>query len=153
MKKLLTILLSLATTVSFAQESATWIGGSFGNATSWHEARNWSTGAIPNEDTHVIIVHTNSGHNSQPIISENAEAASIQILSSATLTISKEGDLIVDGVATYSEGISLYGGKIINNGQVALYNLAVEVSDEMADMITGNGRLSMANDNLITVQK
>lgn len=108
---------------STAQKSTIWVGGTPGKETKWNEPRNWDNNRVPDENTHVIIKSTNSGHAAQPIISDLVEVAWIEIRQGAALTISASGQLIVNGAETYSEGISIHGGKIQSSGRIILKNI------------------------------
>jgi hypothetical protein len=139
MKTLTLLIATLLTTTTFAQDETQWIGGTPGQETEWHQARNWSTNEVPDEDTHVVIDFLNSGHNSQPTISQDAVAASIEVRSLGKLTITDNAELIIDGMDTYTEGISLYGGQIENLGSIFFYNLHIELTQEELSQFQGEG--------------
>lgn len=139
MKTLTLLIATILSTTAFSQTETQWIGGTPGQETEWHQAKNWSTNEVPDEETHVVIDYLNSGHNSQPTISENAVAASIELRSQGKLTIANNAELVIDGLDTYTEGISLYGGQIENAGSIFFYNLHVELSEEELGRFQGEG--------------
>lgn len=143
MKTLIIAILTFSTSLIIAQNTVTWIGGTPGNETSWDEPRNWSDHKIPNENSIVVIKRLNSGHNAQPVIEEMVEVASIEVQANAQLTIEGNGALIIDGSFTYSEGISLYGGEVINKGTVHLYSLSVDVTEDYFNKIQNTGYVFM----------
>ncbi len=55
MKKLIVFLLCLPAVLSFSQKASTWKGNCAGHAFDWDWAANWSTNAIPDEFTDVVI--------------------------------------------------------------------------------------------------
>lgn len=63
--------------------------------------------------------YLNSGHNAQPVISGEAQAASIQIIDRGTLTIEARGELVVDGTHIHTQGFVLMNGSLINKGRIA----------------------------------
>ena len=71
MKTLIIAILTFSTSLIIAQNTVTWVGGTPGNETSWEEPKNWSDNKVPNENSVVIIKDFNSGHNAQPVITEN----------------------------------------------------------------------------------
>ena len=109
-----------------AQNSITWVGGTPGKETKWNEPRNWDSNRVPDENTHVIIQKTNTGHFAQPVVSDLVKVAWIEIRQGAELNIKASGQLIVDGADTYSEGISIHGGKIQSSGRIILKNIEEE---------------------------
>ena len=116
MKTLIVALFMLSSTILSAQETIRWEGGTPGNETNWNEARNWSGHQIPDEISLVVIKKQNSGHNAQPVITNDVVVAEIEIHSGAVLTISNNATLIIDGEFTHSEGLVNYGGTLINHG-------------------------------------
>lgn len=103
MKTLLIAILSLITTITFAQQSVTWKGGTPGKETSWNEARNWSNNKVPNEFSDVFINDVSTSTFSAPVINEGTiELNSISIASNGKLTIESTARVIVFG---YTEGI------------------------------------------------
>ncbi len=135
MKTLLILLLTTTSTLLTAQTTVTWLGGTPGKETFWNEAKNWSNHQIPDENSNVIIQRLNSGHDAQPVIEDQAEVASIEIQSNAQLTIYGNGNLLIDGAYLYTEGISMYGGKLVNAGIINFYNLAKNLSNEFLNNI------------------
>jgi Tol biopolymer transport system component len=103
MKTLLIAILSLITTITFAQQSVTSKGGTLGNETSWNVARNWSNNKVPNEFSDVIINDVSTSTFSAPVIKEGTiELNSIRIASNGQLTVESTAKVIVYG---YTEGI------------------------------------------------
>ncbi|MGB1318653.1 MAG: hypothetical protein ACPG5W_10615 [Flavobacteriales bacterium] len=127
-----------------AQSTNHWLGGALGAENAWEEGRNWSLGSTPDEDTHVVIEWSNSGHNQQPVITLEANAASVKVFAGATLVIQKTGNLLIDGEFIYSEGISLYGGNVKNKGVVHLQNLATDVAEQLVQNLTKEGEVILA---------
>ena len=130
----------LGTTLLTAQETAFWIGGTPGQETNWHVARNWSNNQIPDEFTNVIIERANSGHSSQPVISASAEALSIKLYNS-TLTVTTKGLVLINGSFSFSDGIDMINGTIDNNGTIELKDIAGEGINQLNMVRPGNGRL------------
>ncbi|MDF1865624.1 MAG: hypothetical protein P1U70_12370 [Saprospiraceae bacterium] len=143
MKTLIIAILTFSTSFIIAQNTVTWIGGTPGNETNWEVAKNWSNNQVPNENSVVVIKYLNSGHNAQPIVENFVEVASIEVQANAQLTIEANAELIVDGSFTYSEGISLYGGEVINKGTVHLYSLSVDVTEDYFNKIQNTGYVFM----------
>ena len=139
MKTIIIALLALSSTLVSAQNTIIWLGGTPGKETKWNEAKNWSKHQIPDEDSRVIIKYHNSGHHAQPVITENVVVASIEIQTSAILTILGNGHLLIDGAYAYSEGISIYGGKLMNDGIIKLYNLPNNLSLDFLNNIQNTG--------------
>lgn len=103
MKTLLIAFLTLTTTITFAQQSVTWKGGTPGNETSWNEARNWSNNKVPNEFSDVMINDVSTSTFSSPVIKEGTiELNSIRIASNGQLTVESTAKVIIYG---YTEGI------------------------------------------------
>lgn len=96
---------------AFAQKLATWKGGTPGKPADWHCPSNWKEGRVPNEFSRVIISDNSTGSLHDPILaSGEVEVWSIQILSGASLHISKGAHLTAmeqeeHGVQAWSEGI------------------------------------------------
>ena len=103
MKTLLIAIFTLLTTITFAQQSVTWYGGTPGNETNWHEARNWSNNKVPNEFSDVIIPDVTTSTFSTPIIKNGTiELNSLSIVFNGRLTIESDAKVIVYG---YMEGV------------------------------------------------
>jgi hypothetical protein len=103
MKTLLIAILTLTATITFAQQSVTWKGGTPGKETSWNEARNWSNNKVPNEFSDVMIPDVSTSTFSTPVIKEGTiELNSIRIASNGKLTVESTAKVIVFG---YTEGI------------------------------------------------
>ena len=98
MKNLILFIFSLfASFILTAQTTITWKGGTPSKETVWNEVRNWDKHRLPNENDRVIIQPKNNGHFAQPIISGEAYAAWVEIYAGASLSVTKNGKLIVDG--------------------------------------------------------
>ncbi|RZJ66954.1 MAG: hypothetical protein EOO50_07825 [Flavobacterium sp.] len=69
------------------------------NGTSWHDAGNWSCGAVPTSVVNVTIPVTTN----QPIIGADAEANTLTLQSGTTLTLQSNFDFLVVG-AIASQG-------------------------------------------------
>ena len=103
MKTLLIALFTMISTITIAQNTVTWKGGTPGKETSWNEAKNWSNNKVPNEFSNVIISDISTSTFSTPIIKEGTiELNSIMIESSAQLTVETSAKLIIYG---YAEGL------------------------------------------------
>jgi hypothetical protein len=101
MKTLLIAIFSLFTTITFAQQAVTWIGGTPGNETSWNEAKNWSKNKVPYEFSDVIIPDVTTTTFSAPVIKRGTiELNALQIASNGKLTVESEAKLIVYGFAS-----------------------------------------------------
>jgi len=81
----------------------------------------------------------NSGHHAQPEIESNIEVASIEIQAGASLTIGEKGEVLIDGEYNFTEGIVNYGGSIINDGIISLFNVDGFTSEKFLEVIKGKG--------------
>lgn len=125
--KIIIILISLFTPLFLsAQTTISWKGGTPGKESAWNEARNWDQNRLPNENDHVIIRPENNGHFAQPIIDSEIHVAWVEIHVGSSLSVTKNGKLLVDGEHTYSEGISIYGGDLASDGEIILKDINVE---------------------------
>ncbi len=79
------------TTVVIDVEKATWTGAV---DTDWHTAGNWSTNQVPTSTTHVIIPVT---ANECIISSQDANAASVQVRTGATIRANNNRKLTIAG--------------------------------------------------------
>jgi hypothetical protein len=145
MRALIFVILSLISSITFAQVTVSWLGGAPGNENNWNDARNWSNHHVPDEDTHVIVKYTNSGHHAQPIIKTTVSVASISVYPNATLTVEKTGELLIDGTYHTTEGIALYHGELINKGFISLANLDLVVNAGYVEDIQNMGRIVVDN--------
>ena len=109
-----------------AQTAISWKGGTPGKETKWSEPKNWDAHRIPNEEDKVIIKMENNGHFSQPVIDKEVHIAWLEIHSRAALEVTKSGVLLIDGTDVYSEGISMYGGKLHSEGEIILKHIDVD---------------------------
>ena len=96
MRTLLIIALTLITTISLAQNTVTWIGGTPGKATKWEEPKNWSNHRVPNDFSNVIIPDVSSSTFAYPEITKGiVEVNSIHIESQSRLTVHANAQLII----------------------------------------------------------
>ena len=113
MTRLLIAICTLLTTTAFAQQTATWKGGTPGKENVWNEARNWSNNKVPNEFTDVLIEDVSTSTFSAPVIeSGTIELNSIWMTSNAQLTIEATANLVVYG---YTEGLLKENLKVKGN--------------------------------------
>ena len=126
MKNLTTLLALFIPFLLTAQTNIVWTGGTPGQETQWNEPQNWDANRIPGENDHVVIHAENNGHFSQPVLDRAAQVASLEIGAGAELHITQNGKLVVDGAYTYSEGISMYGGKLVSEGAIILKDIEPE---------------------------
>lgn len=126
MKNLTTLFALFIPFLLTAQTNIVWKGGTPGKETCWNEPRNWDADRVPCENDHVIIRAENNGHFSQPVLNGSTQIASMEIGSGAELRVSESGKLLLDGSATYSEGISMYGGKLVSEGEIVLKGISPE---------------------------
>lgn len=141
MRNLIIVSLCLISTFLTAQDTHVWKGGTPGNETNWNEPKNWNNHEVPSEDSYVVIPFHNSGHFSQPEISNQVIIAALELQSNAELKVKPSGKLIIDGTYTYSEGISIYGGKLNNYGILELNNIDVSQGKVIALQASNEGRL------------
>lgn len=116
MKNLLIVLLTMASTSLMAQNTVIWIGGTPGNETSWDEPKNWSNHHVPNEFSNVYIPDVSTSTFSNPTIKNGViELNSLQIVSTAKLTINKMAKLIVHGSAegVFAANVNIKGSFIV----------------------------------------
>ena len=116
MKTLIILLLTLTSSILVAQKSVTWLGGTPGNETSWEEPKNWSTHHVPNEFSDVYIPDVSTSSFSNPTIKNGTiELNTLQIESTAKLTIQKMAKLIVYGNAEgfYATNFEIKGSFIV----------------------------------------
>lgn len=103
MKNLLIAILTLSATITFAQQTVTWKGGTPGNETNWNEAKNWSNNRVPNIFSDVIIADVSTSTFSTPSIKGGTiELNSIYIASNAKLTVETNAKVIV---YSHAEGL------------------------------------------------
>ena len=133
MKALLFVLMAISSTMLIAQTTIVWEGGAPGNQNNWDDSRNWSVHKVPDENSHVIIKQSNSGHHAQPIINEDVQVASVEIHNGAVLTIKENGYLLIDAEYTYSQGLLNYGGELINEGEIEIRNIDGEYGEGHVD--------------------
>ncbi|KAA3640130.1 MAG: hypothetical protein DWQ02_02505 [Bacteroidetes bacterium] len=141
MRNLIVVILCFVSSIIVAQDVHVWQGGTPGNETNWDEPKNWSNQEVPSEDSYVVIKLNNTGHYSQPEITGKVVIASLELQSNATLKIHPAGELLIDGTYTYTEGISMYGGKLNNLGTLELNNIDVSQTKVIALQAMNEGRL------------
>lgn len=78
--------------VDIRLRTSRWTGS---NSSNWHDPFNWSSGAVPDSATHVII--SNPTPNPCIISLQNAEAASVQLRNEATLQLLNNRNLLIEG--------------------------------------------------------
>lgn len=124
MKNLIIVLIAIATTYATAQNTIEWIGGAPGYATAWDEPRNWNTNNVPDEFSYVTISSKNGDRTPQPVIDGLVKVKAIEVQFGATLTVTENGYLIIDGTDANSEGLLIYKDNIHNTGTMNLRNFA-----------------------------
>ncbi|MFT4665447.1 MAG: hypothetical protein ACI9RM_000982 [Ulvibacter sp.] len=65
--------------------------------------------------------------------------ASIEILAGASLTIKESGEVLIKGEYSYTNGITCYGGSLINNGPINFFHIDTFSSKDFQEMVKGNG--------------
>lgn len=125
-----------------------WKGGTPGRETSWNEPRNWSTYQVPDESSQVIIKALHTGHHAQPVINDEIEVASIEVQTGGSLTITKTGKIVIDGVYQYTQGIINRGGSIVNEGQISLIHVDGFQLQNCQITHSGNGKIILDNKDL-----
>lgn len=141
MRNLIIVILCFVSSVIIAQDVHVWKGGTPGNETNWDEPKNWSNHEVPSEESYVVIKFENTGHYSQPEINGKVVIASLELQSNARLKINSAGELLIDGTYTYTEGITMYGGKLNNLGKLELNNIDVPQTKVIALQAMNEGRL------------
>ncbi|MCP9762692.1 Ig-like domain-containing protein [Lacihabitans soyangensis] len=116
-------------------QTKTWVGGTVGNLTSWHEPNNWSPSGVPTATDAVLL---NSNTTNDPIISSAAVAKSIDISNGGCpLTVQSTGSLTLSNVGN---PINISQGSITNNGTITATNTR-------ASQPGNEGALRMTNGN------
>ena len=123
---IISFVITACTCSLIAQTTITWKGGTPGRESAWSEPRNWDLQRVPDEFDKVVIRLENTGHYAQPVLNEATEVAWVEIQSGGLLTITDRGVLTVDGRFTYSEGITIKGGKLISDGNIAFLGIDAE---------------------------
>lgn len=91
----ITLLLGCQVTLN-AQKNNTWKGGTPGRVNDWYCATNWSTGAVPNEFSNVVIPDVSaSSHAAPELLKGEAEINTLLLHSGARLTIGQGAALTV----------------------------------------------------------
>jgi hypothetical protein len=97
----LSLTLVLSGSTIFAQQLVRWIGGTPGQETNWHEARNWSNYKVPDTFSNVLIPDVSTTTFSAPFISGGiVELNTILIESNAQFRLAEGALLIVHEQAT-----------------------------------------------------
>ena len=143
MKKLLfTTITIISCTVSFAQNI--WIGGAPGQETSWMEAHNWSTGAVPDMQDEVLIPYLWHGY--YPEVSSVAPTIGrLEVEDGAFLMIARSGVLIIDGSYKNGSGLML-AGNIHNEGALIITETAGPAIEGDMDKLDNYGVCSQVTD-------
>ena len=123
MKNIIIISMLLVPMVLSAQQEIYWKGGTPGNENAWDVPKNWDRNRVPTETDKVIIRHLNNGHDSQPIIQTDVVVSWIEIHSGSRLTVQKGRSLTIGQSELYSEGISIYGGEIVSEGDIVVNDI------------------------------
>ena len=80
----------------FSQSVNYWIGGAPGLEREWNCPRNWSTGEVPNEFSHVVIPDVSIGSRSTPIVRSGLlEIGSLIMESNSALEVQEQATLVV----------------------------------------------------------
>lgn len=143
---LTTFILCLATNITKAQNS--WIGGTPGAETEWSTPKNWSENRVPDwRDESVIISDVSTQSGFFPIISkEVAEIPHLRLEGNSTLTISKNGILIINGSDTYNFGI-LNIGRVINYGYISIQDTGLSPLENTEKNIENRGAFAFIDSN------
>jgi len=105
------VLICTLSTVTWAQKTVTWKGGTPGKPADWYCPTNWKEGQVPNEFSQVIIPDVSTGTFNNPVLtSGEVEVWSLLIHSGASLWIKKNARLITleqeeHGVLAWGEGV------------------------------------------------
>ncbi len=103
---------------AFSQKIIIWKGGTPGMKSDWYCPQNWSTSAIPDEFSDVIIPDVSASSFALPVIrSGKVEINSLFIQFNGSLTIAKDAVMIV---YENTEGCSK--GKIHGDGLIIIHN-------------------------------
>ncbi|MDX2134745.1 MAG: hypothetical protein SFV52_08165 [Saprospiraceae bacterium] len=79
-----------------AQKANTWKGGTPGQETNWNCPQNWSTNAVPDAFSDVVIPDVSTSTFAAPVIRTGThEVNALLLLSGARLTIEADANLIV----------------------------------------------------------
>jgi hypothetical protein len=109
-----TLTILLVSSTILAQKTATWKGGSPGQATNWNCAANWKEGRVPNEFSDVII--PTLSNDAYPVITMAVDDVNaLFLMSAAYLRIEKNGALTV-----YEHAQIMPGTTIHNDGWLVL---------------------------------
>ena len=95
-----------------------WRGGTPGQEQEWNNPRNWSQNRVPDIDDIVLIPNTESRGGFYPVISKDAGPIYyLEVQGGATLSVTTNGKLMIDGVGKYEDAILLIG-TIENKGEI-----------------------------------
>ncbi|MEM6965966.1 MAG: hypothetical protein AAF573_14460 [Bacteroidota bacterium] len=132
----------LVANTTVAQNS--WLGGTPGAETEWNNPKNWSENRVPDWRDDVVIignVSSQSGH--FPKVTEKTpEISHLRLDGGATLTIEKEGSLIVNGANTHNYGI-VNVGTLVNYGFVSIENTALPALENLENRIINRGAIAL----------
>lgn len=93
----LPILFLTLCTSAFSQKTVTWKGGAPGHETEWNYAKNWSTYAIPDGFSNVVIPDVSTTSLASPVIQmRRVEVNTLYIEPTALLTVEKGALLVVN---------------------------------------------------------
>lgn len=140
MKSILLFIITLTIVSVQAQVKNNWIGGTPGRSNSWDEPKNWSKGSVPNEFSFVVIKSLDNGHCAQPEMKSEVAIAGLEIHAGAQLVILDSGKLTIDGEFTFTDGIKIYGGTLVNNGLINLQNINYNSDSNLVSNIDGKGK-------------
>lgn len=103
-----------------AQKTNTWKGGTPGRTSDWYCATNWSTGAVPNEFSNVVIPDVSSTTLAPPVLQKGkVEINALLLHSGACLTIGPAAELtILETVEGGSSESLRLAGKIHYPGEM-----------------------------------
>ena len=125
---------SMAFTTLTNAATVTFTGG--GDGTSWFDAANWDTGAVPTNLDDVII----DGTSQVTIMGDDAYANSIRINDNSALTIAPNDKLAVNMLTCNEEGII-----VANDGKLSNYGaLTIDKACEESLQIDDNGQFTNA---------
>ncbi len=143
---LTTFMLCFVANIAIAQNS--WIGGTPGAENEWSNPKNWSENRVPDwRDESVIISDVSSQSGFFPIISKEVEEIPhLRLEGSTTLTISKNGRLVINGADTYNFGI-LNIGRVINYGYISIQDTGLSPLENREKNIENRGAFAFIDSN------
>lgn len=115
--KSITLLTALLLTLSFSafsQRPTTWKGGTPGMKNDWFCPQNWSTSAVPDEFSDVIIPDVSTTSFAAPVIkSGHVEVNSVFFLYNGALTIARDATITVLGFMEGSKEKNFHGEGVL----------------------------------------